>query len=388
MDKVKTKRSILIVDDEKANIITLTGILSSEYRVLALKNSRDTLQVAGDEMPDVILLDVLMPDMDGFEVISELKNNDKTRDIPVIFITGLNNIEDEKKGLSMGAADYITKPFYSAIVQLRIKNQIKILERDSIEHDLNVVLKLKEELIAAKEQAEHSNRAKSEFLSRMSHEMLTPMNAIMGMMQIARMYPDRQKVSFDEIDASTRRLLNLINNVLDVSGIEYGTLKLHEDEFSFKAMMRTVVNDAVRHAGKKEQVINCAIDPAIPEELTGDEKMLYKVISNLLANAVKFSPERSEINFKARVLEEGNEDITLEFTVSDNGIGISREQQQKLFTIFEQADGSDTRRYGGIGIGLALSKRIIDMMGGNISVESELEKGAAFVFTCILKKPL
>jgi len=382
------KHSILIVDDEKANIIALTGILSSEYRVLALRDSREAVKVAEDELPDVILLDVLMPEMDGFEVITALKENEKTKDIPVIFITGLDNTEAEEKGFVLGAADYIAKPFQSVIVQLRIRNQIKILERDLIEHNLNVVLKLKEELLIAKEDAEHSNRAKSEFLSRMSHEMLTPMNAIIGMMQVAKMYPESIKESFEEIDSATRQLLSLINNVLDVSEMEYGTLKLSDAEFSFKSMMRTVLSDAVRHADKKNQKIVYDFDPDIPEDLVGDGKMLFKVINNLLANAIKFSPENSEIGFNIHKVEETDDDITIKCVVSDKGIGISQEQQHNLFNIFEQIDGSNTRKHGGIGIGLALSKRVINMMGGSIWVDSELNEGATFTFTCIMKKPV
>jgi len=382
----EVKHSIMIVDDEKANIMVLTSILSSEYGILALRDSRETVQVAEEELPDVILLDVLMPDMDGFEVIAQLKENEKTKDIPVIFITGLDSTEAEEKGFNLGAADYIAKPFHPAIVKLRIRNQIKIKERDTIERNLNVVLKLKEELTIAKENAEHSNRAKSEFLSRMSHEMLTPMNAVLGMLQIAKMNPTDNKQYLDEIDSSSRQLLSLINNVLDVSSIEYGTLKLNETEFSFKAMIRTVLSDAIKHANKKEQIINSEIDPAIPEEMIGDEKMLYKLINNLLANAIKYSPEKGEIDFKALLLHEKEDKITLNIIVKDDGIGISQEHQENLFMLFEQADGSNTRKHGGIGLGLALSKRVLDMMGGSICVESELGKGAKFSFTCDLKK--
>ena len=386
VEKDVNKHSILIVDDEKANIMALTSILSSNYRILAVKDSREAAQVASEELPDVILLDVLMPEMDGYEVITQLKNNDKTKDIPVIFITGLDSNEAEEKGFKLGAADYIAKPFHPAIVQLRIINQIKIQERDLIERDLNIVLKLKEELIIAKESAEHSNRAKSEFLSRMSHEMLTPMNAILGMLQVAKMNPDKQKQYFDEIDSASRQLLALINNVLDVSGMEYGTLKLNEAEFSFKSMIHTVLSDAKKHAKRKSQTINFEVDPAIPEYLVGDDKMLYKLINTLLANAIKFSPENGNIDFKARLQQDNGDIVTLKFVVADNGIGISPEQQANLFKIFEQADGSNSRKHGGIGLGLALSKRIIGMMNGDIWVDSELGEGAKFSFVCDLKK--
>ena len=380
------KYCILIVDDEKSNTIALSDILSPDYKVLALRDSTETVRVAQENKPDILLLDILMPDMDGFEVITALKKNSDTQNIPVIFITGLEDTEAEKRGLELGAADYITKPFNSAVVGLRIRNQIKILQRDSIEHDLNVVLKLKEDLIAAKEYAENSNRVKSEFLSRMSHEMLTPLNSIAGMVQIAEMYPDMQKKSLMDIESSARELLNLINNVLDMSEMEYGTSKLNESEFTFVSMLHSAFDEATRHANKKEQKLNSRIDPAIPDELLGDAKKLYKVIVNLLANAIKFSPEHSEIDFYAGMQEEDNKTVTLEFYVEDHGIGMSQEQQDNLFTIFEQGDGSLKRKHGGIGIGLALSKRIVEMMHGSLWVESQPGKGSKFSFTCKLNK--
>ena len=380
MSKLKQNR-ILVIDDEKSNIIALTNILNTEYKVYAVRDSREAVETVEKDMPDVILLDIIMPEIDGYEVISALKSSEKTRDIPVIFITGLNSAEAEEKGLALGAADYITKPFHSAIVRLRVQNQIKLIES-------NVVLKLKADLIAAKEQAEHLSRAKSEFLSRMSHEMLTPMNAIMGMMQLVRMYglPDYIKENMDEMDTASQNLLKLINDVLDVSGMEYGSFTLSESVFDFNEMVKDVLQELGYNASAKHQTFYSSIAPEIPASLTGDEKRLKQVIVNLLGNAVKFTPEHGEIDFKARVLNEDNEMITLQIEVDDNGIGISKEQRNSLFDIFEQVDGGYKRKHGGIGIGLALSKRVIEMMDGNIWVESELKQGAKFTFTCKLKK--
>ena len=377
----QNQNRILVIDDEKSNIVALTNILNTEYKVYAVRDSREAVETVEKDMPDVILLDIVMPEIDGYEVISALKSSEKTRDIPVIFITGLDSAEAEEKGLTLGAADYIAKPFHSAIVRLRVQNQIKLIES-------NVVLKLKADLIAAKEQAEHLSRAKSEFLSRMSHEMLTPMNAIMGMMQIVMMrsLPDHIKESMDEMDTASQNLLKLINDVLDVSGMEYGSFTLSESVFDFNEMVKDVLQELGYNASAKHQTFYSSIAPEIPASLTGDEKRLKQVIFNLLGNAVKFTPEHGEIDFKARVLNEDNEMITLQIEVDDNGIGISDEQKNSLFDIFEQVDGGYKRKHGGIGIGLALSKRVIEMMDGNIWVESELKQGAKFTFTCKLKK--
>jgi len=545
------KYSILIIDDEKSNIIVLSDILKSEYKVFAVRDSREAVETAEEDIPDLILLDIIMPEMDGYAVITELKKSEKTRDIPVIFISGLDNIEAEEAGLALGAADYIPKPFNSSIVNLRVKNQIKLIERirqqalmaqishnflsdsrietlysdtlrivgefmdtatvllyelaadrsalvcqnewikpglnlktrigdkfelkettlsvinklltnnaddiclhsknpavqhilkpqrdyldnfittpifikgemrgilvfsredenhewnesetdlailvssifsgvferNEIEHDLNAVLNLKAELVTAKEQAEHLSRAKSEFLSRMSHEMRTPMNSIMGIMQIINMnsIPENLKDYIKEIEKASKNLLHLIDDVLDITSMEYGAIKLSYAAFNANILFKNILQTACHNASEKQQIIKSNIDPTIPDSMTGDEKRLKQVIANLLANAIKFTPEQGEIYFEVRVLSGENGIITLQITVTDNGIGIAKEQQDKLFQIFEQVDGSNTRAFGGIGIGLAISRRIIEMMGGKIWVESELNKGASFHFTCKLQ---
>jgi len=399
----KRKNLILIIDDETANIIALTNILTPEYDVFAAKNGIDAIALAEEHVPDVVLLDVLMPEMDGYEVITTLKSLDKTKNIPVIFITGLDNIEAERKGLALGAADYIPKPFNPDIVKLRVQIQIKLVnhiraleERDEMERQLNIIRELEAGLIAAKEQAEHhrelaehSSRAKSEFLARMSHEMRTPMNAINGMLQIVKMkgIPDNIKSYIDEIDSAGTHLLEMINDVLDISGIEHGIFKLSSEVFNTIIMFKEVYETAEYNASQKNQTLHFNLDPGIPSTLIGDEKRLKQIILNLLVNAVKFSPENGEISFSAKVKNREESNITLEFEVKDNGIGISEEQQKGLFTIFEQVDGSKTRKHGGIGIGLALSKRIVEMMDGDMWTKSELNKGAKFTFTCVLELP-
>ncbi|MDR2599700.1 MAG: response regulator [Oscillospiraceae bacterium] len=366
------KPAILVVDDEKMNIIALTSILGEDYKIYALIDSRETIEIAENEKPDVILLDILMPEMDGYEVITELKANELTKDIPVIFITGLDTEKAEEKAFQLGAADYITKPFHSSVVKLRIRNQIE--------------LNLKEELRIAKEQAEHSNRVKSEFLSRMSHEMLTPMNAIIGMLDIAKLYPERQEECFQTIESSSKELLTLVNDLLDVSDMEFGTLRLNKTIFSFKTMLHAVLKKSVHFANMKNQFIDYTIDSTIPSELIGDEKLLSKVVYNLLLNAVKYSPDNSEILFGAYLVSENDDSITVKVTVSDDGIGISDEQKESIFEVFEQSNASNAAKQSGLGIGLALSKRILNLMDGNITVESELGKGAKFEFNCVLEK--
>jgi len=257
-------------------------------------------------------------------------------------------------------------------------------------NSLGVITEDLTELLNAKARAEHSSRAKSEFLSRMNHEMLTPLSAITGMVQIAKLQdtPDELKEYLDNIDTASRHLLNLVNDVLDVSGAGCGLLKLADSDFSFRVLLHTLLKEAASFSCSlnKQHNITHNIDQSIPEILMGDEKRFSKVIANLLSNAAKFTPENGEICVNASVLKENNEIITLQVEVVDSGLGVSKEQQGVLFEMFEQADGSATRKHGGIGIGLPLSKRIVERMGGEIWVESELGKGAKFIFTCNMRK--
>jgi len=391
-----SKNTILIIDDEPNNITALTEILETEYDIFAVVDSTDAIKTTLEVMPTVILLDIIMPDMDGYEVISALKSIDETKDIPVIFITGLDSVEAEEQGLALGAADYIPKPFHAPIVKLRVRNQISIRERYAIERDLNTVLKLQSDLVTAnelaeknREAAEHANRVKSEFLSRMSHEMRTPLNAITGMTQIIRIkgLPESLKEYTKQIDRASLHLLGLIEDVLDMSSMEFDAFKLTKSEFNFETMINAVLSNMKYRAAEKNQTLTTNIEPSMLRSFIGDEGHLKRVIYNLLGNAVKFTAENGKIKFYASFKDDENtDDVTLKITVSDNGIGISEEEKSKLFDLFEQVDGSWTREQQGIGIGLALSKRLANMMDGDIWVDTKLGKGSKFHFTCILQK--
>jgi len=198
------KNSVLIVDDDNTNIMMLTHILSPDYTVYVVKNGEAGIKAADKHLPDVILLDIMMPEMDGYAVLEALKNSGKTRNIPVIFITALSHEDNEEKGLALGAADYITKPFSPVIVKLRVRNQIKIINQMR--------------LIIEKQIAEESSRARMEVLSKMSHDMLTPMNAIMGFTQIANMTKNSSETTecLNEIYKASQELLKLLHNMLGI----------------------------------------------------------------------------------------------------------------------------------------------------------------------------
>ncbi|MCL2497060.1 MAG: response regulator, partial [Symbiobacteriaceae bacterium] len=318
--------------------------------------------------------DIIMPGMNGYEVLEELKKSERTRNIPVIFITGLSTAEDEMKGLTLGADDYISKPFHEAIVRLRIRNQLKIVNQMR--------------LIIEKEIAEKSSRAKSEFLSRMSDEVRTPLNAIIGMTNLARNTDDHvTKNDFlGKSATASQNLLKLVEDVLDISDLQDENFQLASSAFSFSHMLRSELQKGQRWLADKQQTLTTNIDPLLPEILIGDEKRLTQVIDNLLSNASKFTPEHGSVQISVFTIYNENGYATIQIDVQDNGIGIPKHKQEVIFSAFEQADGGINRKYGGAGMGLYSAKTIAAKMGGEIWLESELGKGSKFSFT--FKLPL
>jgi signal transduction histidine kinase/PAS domain-containing protein len=228
-----------------------------------------------------------------------------------------------------------------------------------------------------------ASKAKGEFLSNMSHEMRTPLNAIIGMTMIGKKSDDLKDKDYalDKIDNASTHLLGVINDVLDMSKIEANMLELSSVEYNFEKMLEKAIAVVNFRIDEKKQKFKMSIDPAIPKTLVGDDQRLAQVITNLLGNAAKFTGEGGTITLDACFLEEKDKVCTIQVAVSDTGIGISAEQQEKLFHSFQQAESSTTRKFGGTGLGLAISKNIVEMMGGLIQIESEPEKGSTFTFT-------
>ena len=248
--------------------------------------------------------------------------------------------------------------------------------------DITVFLEHEKELEEARKAAEAANAAKSEFLSRMSHEIRTPMNAIIGMINIGMGTDsvDRKNYCFTRANSAAKHLLNLINEILDMSKIEADKLELSHNVFSFKRALKNITNIANVHAEEKQLRFVVNVDNDIPAFISCDEMKLSQVIMNLLTNAIKFTPEKGTVSLSVEKIEEIDDDIILKIEVADTGIGISKEQQERLFKPFNQAGTNISQKYGGTGLGLAISKRIIELMNGKIWIESELDKGARFIF--------
>jgi len=236
---------------------------------------------------------------------------------------------------------------------------------------------------SAKTKADQESKQKSAFLANMSHEIRTPMNAIIGMTYIGKTADNipRKDYCLDKIENASQHLLGVINDILDMSKIEANMFELSNDEFNFEKMLQNVINIISFRADEKKQKVSVFIDKSIPRTLIGDDQHLAQVITNLLGNAVKFTPEAGLIKLDTRFVNEEDGIYTIRITVTDTGIGISEDQQKQLFRSFQQADSKTSRKFGGTGLGLVISKNIVELMGGTVELESEPGKGSSFSFT-------
>lgn len=337
-----------------------------------------------------------MPEMDGYTLCQRLKSNAVTQHIPVIFLTAAKEEDSECSGLSLGAIDYIYKPFNARIVKQRIKNHI---EREKLRHqlqqerdNLEEQVKLRtQSLQIAKETAEQASQVKTMILGNLSHELHTPMNAIIGFTSLAKNLATHPKQAnyLQKVDIAAQRLLTILENLLTLAKLEQGPLALNMTVFNLYELIQI----SLKKIGRDAETKGLKILLDMPEEekklaLIGDSVRLEQIVYELLSNAVKFSKQGTiTIKAKQTPLEDNpNNMISVHVEVQDEGIGIDPKDSLKLFRSFEQIDGSFTREYGGNGIGLCLCAQLIDRMNGQINGKSPgKNQGSLFCFSVPLE---
>jgi signal transduction histidine kinase len=383
--------SVLVVDDTPANLVALGAVLSPlGLRVVEAHSGAEAIARASEESFAVALLDVQMPEMDGLEVARRLRETPTGAELPIIFITAIHRDEMyARKGYASGAADYITKPFDPDVLRARVKAFVDLFrqrerlrlaqvgertrERDEALEKLAQLLASER---AARREAEMANRAKDEFLATVSHELRTPLSAILGWAVIARRKttsPDVER-ALTTIERNARAQMRIIEDMLDVGRIVSGKLKLEMAATDVADAIEGAVQ-AVRPAADANQIdLAVAIDADVGV-IAADAERLQQIVWNLLSNAIKFTPKGGHVAVSARRTES-----LVVVHVSDDGQGIRAEFLPYLFEPFRQADGSTTRRHGGLGLGLAIVKQLADAHGGTITAHSEGEgRGASFV---------
>jgi len=491
MDNFK-KNSVLVVDDEEINLEVLSAILSLDYTVYKANSGTVAVEMAHSFLPDLILLDIVMPaGMNGYEVLAALKASEETRKIPVIFITSLNDIEIEAKGLALDVADFIHKPINTMIVQLRVLHQIQIVNQiratEQAEQNTRAALAQLEAVVnnykgiiwgvdydgvitsfngqylktigiepqaligksidAARKTYQHvdiianvektilegpqdwesevdgktfhshttpvydgsgnilgvygssddvtelvqiyaaiaATEEKSKFFARMSHEMRTPLNAVIGLSELTletHGLSDEARENVEKISNAGSSLLYLVNDILDISKIEAGKFELAPVTYDIAAMISDTVSQNIVRKGEKPINFILNVDENIPKSLFGDDLRIKQILNNLLSNAFKYT-KKGTVEFNAAYSSDDaplneNSTIWLIFSVRDTGIGISSDDVNRLFSDYSQVDKNANRKIEGTGLGLSITKMMTEVMGGSISAESEYGKGSVF----------
>lgn len=387
----KKKFNILIVDDREENLLTLEGILDNpELNIIKAASGNEALGLLLDNEISMILLDVQMPEMDGFETAEIIRSNEKTKYIPIIFVTAISKQREcVFKGYKTGAIDYLYKPLDLEILQSKIAAYIEFFKQKfEVEQTKKELEKTIIELNKAKQITEEATLAKSSFLANMSHEIRTPLNGIIGMADLALMdenNTESQTERLNDIKQSGESLLDIINEILDISKIEANKLVLEKIEFNTRDLIKKIEKLLSVKTFRKELEFTTNISSDMPDILIGDPLRIRQILINLAGNAIKFT-NKGSVSINVKLLKKEKNNLKIEFSVEDTGIGISKEKIAYLFESYSQAEKSTTRKHGGTGLGLTISKKLVEMMDGTIEVESEIGKGSKFYFIIELKQ--
>ncbi len=361
--------AILAVDDNPANLNLLFDVLDeAHFEVLISQSGESALKRAETAAPDIILLDVMMPGIDGFETCRQLKANEATREIPVIFMTALTDTVEKVKGLALGAVDYITKPIQPEEVLARIQTHLTI---QRLQQDLQ---QKNDQLALALQREKELNELKSRFISMASHEFRTPLATIQTSSDLLKRYGERlssekRLTHLTRIDGAVRRMTEMLDDVLTISKTEAGKKECHAEPVHIVDFCRTIAEEFSLLCKDTHEIHFSA--PAGDFQASVDPNLLRHILTNLLSNAVKYSPNASDVYFD--LIEDAD---SLVFRITDEGIGIAHDDQEHLFEAFHRGKNVDTIK--GTGLGLSIVKQFVELHNGTIKARSRLNEGTTF----------
>ncbi len=364
--------NILIVDDTPANLHVLTSMLSQAgYRPRPTPSGALALGAAQSERPDLVLLDIRMPDMDGYEVCRRLKADERLREVPVIFLSALADAADKLEAFRAGGVDYITKPFQVEEVKARVETHLRI---GALQRELETSNR---DLAGANDNLRVLEALRDDFVHMLVHDMRTPLTVVGGCLDLLEMTEPGlsadAKAVLHDAKGSVIALIGMVSSVLDVSRMQAGKLPLTKEPCDPGALVRQVFRQLGLLGGKRKLTVTVSEPAPI---VAADRDLVVRILQNLIGNAIKFTDrDKGEI---AVTVDGGPSAVRI--AVADNGIGIPPGQLERVFEKFAQVDGSAEKRKSSSGLGLTFCKLAVDMHGGSIGVKSILEAGSTFWF--------
>jgi len=393
-EQKKINASVLIVDDTIYNIQLLSLMLINQgYEVSQATNGIQALEIATKELPDIILLDIRMPDMNGYEVCRKLKENSITRDIPIIFISSVEEPSEKVEAFSVGGVDCISKPFQLIEVLARIETHLRLCLLQKRLQVQNEQLQMAATLLTRSLQQERElSQMKSDFISVVSHEFRTPLTTIQSASELLEYYEwtkEERVEQLHQIQSEVKHMTALMEDVLFLSRTNANKSKINLSKFDLLGFCSQLLRQIQRTSAKNYTLLsslhlfanfnisieNPHLQSDLPELIVKmDEKILRQILTNLITNAIKYSPQNSTINFSCNV-----DQTHVTFIISDQGIGIPEEDLEHLFSAFHR--GKNVGILPGTGLGLSIVKNCIDVHNGSISVKSQLNIGTEFTVT-------
>lgn len=377
----KPKTTIMVVDDQPNNLKVIASVLEHDYTLSFANNGINALKIIDKVMPQLILLDVMMPVMDGFEVCRKLKSADKTKEIPVIFLTAKTGIDDITTGFECGAVDYIAKPFNPREVKIRVENHLKLYQAQQEIMVKNRALLEAEELLQEKNSIlEKMNVEKDKFFTIIAHDLRSPFNSILNLSEMI-LEGIRDKESIEEIETyakvmnqASNKAFNLLNNLLEWAQAQTGRIRFSPEWLNIVNEIQGITELHLEQAAAKGITIRQQIAPGT--HLFADRSMLQTILRNLLSNAIKFTHPGGIVTITAKETQE-----MAIISISDNGIGMDETMMKNIFTFNKVEGRQGTAGESSTGLGLILCKEFVSRHNGHIGVESQEQRGSTFSFS-------
>jgi two-component system, sensor histidine kinase and response regulator len=354
------KSTVLIVDDVPQNLHIAEAILGKDgYRIVKAESGPEALALASSREIDLVLLDIMMPELDGFSVAKELKENDATADIPLIFLTARNDTESITKGFELGAVDYITKPFRGEELRMRVRTHLRLRH--------------------TQRELREANAAKDKFFSIIAHDLRSPFTALVGMAQylaggIDKLDPATAKELLEGMHKSSKNAFNLLENLLEWSRVQTGRVPMQPKDVDLYELLEE--SRALLQVNRENKELTIENKLQKGEVAWADENAVHTIFRNLLSNAIKFTPKGGIITVYGRRMKN-----RVAIMIKDTGTGMNSETMEKLFRIDRRSSTQGTEKEKGSGLGLILCKEFVERNFGELSVESEPGKGTLFSFT-------